>query len=380
MLNDYFSSTTQFKIHDHGDWFYSQKLSSSFYDRSQTYFEITGYDNDGLKNQIISVSHNQPFLYGHFVGSIYRQKNTDGRTNYQLTYQQPINISGLERATLSLSFFHAEESVWQLRFTYGATVSNDLDYRLSASLDRNGHKSQHTFRHQNITDFGSVNSEAYALLNRENHGGYGVKTQFNSNSWGMFDIQAGQTQNHSDPFVNTQLKTSFMINGDGLKMTGSNPFKTGFVIDLSNHKGKYELLLNDRRYTLKGEQKHFIKANPYTSYSATLSNSHSPEIYVVDKTLKRKLRNGELSELKWQIEEVAYLAGQITINNKPISNKLVKTSISQGYTDSNGYVAIEIPKDMKTISIENITCELTHINNNLLTVGETSCKLTNRTN
>jgi hypothetical protein len=111
-----------------------------------------------------------------------------------------------------------------------------------------------------------------------------------------------------------------------------------------------------------------------------LSNSHSPEIYVVDKTIKRKLRNGELSELKWQIEEVAYLAGQITINNKPISNKLVKTSISQGYTDSNGYVAIEIPKDMKTISIENITCELTHINNNLLTVGETSCKLTNRTN
>lgn len=369
-----FNSRTQMKIKEEGNWWYYQRFDATT-SENQTYFELRGGREDGEQNHTMSLTHSQPILSGQLSTSVYSHSDSERDTNYRVTYSQSIPLfnSGVARGSLSLDI--ADDVTWRLRFNYGAKVLDAFDYRLNAYASELAKGSQHTLSHSQLTSRGSLNLHGYKVINNEHNGGYGVQGKISNSQWGSFDIQAGQVQKGSEAHVNTQFKTSLIANSTGIRFTGEEPIQTGFLIDLKDQEGAFSLSLNEQRQKLQGGKQYVVAASPYVPYQARLTNEKNAGILVVDDLKEKTLTHGEIHHLDWEVATVKYLVGRILVDGVPQTNQFIKTSVSQGYTDENGYLSIEVPSTLNEISFQNTTCQLTPYNDNLLTIGETSCKL-----
>lgn len=369
-----FNSRTQIQMREQGDFWYYQRFDATT-DLNQTYFELRGTSEDGEDSHTMALTHSQPFISGQLSTSVYSRSNSDRKASYRITYSKniPLFNSGFARGSFSLDI--AEEAVWRLQFNLGKKVANAFDYRLSAYATEKTKGSQHSLSHSQLTERGSIGFHSYKILNNDNSGGYGLQGKISDSEFGSFDIQSGQISKGADTYVNTQFKTSFIASKSGVQFTGEKSVKTGFLIDLRDEEGTYAFYLNGRKRTFQGGKQYVISALPNVHYEARLTNDKTAGVMVVDGAKEKTLTPGEIHNLNWDIATVKYLVGRILINGKPQGNQLVKTAVSQAYTDENGYLSIEVPSTLNEISFSNITCQLTPYNNNLLTIGETSCKL-----
>jgi hypothetical protein len=369
-----FNSRTQMQIKEQGDYWYYQRFDATT-DRNQTYFELRGDKSGDEHFHTMSLTHSQPFISGQLSASVYSRSDAKRKTSYRVTYAKniPLFDSGFARGSLSLDI--ADEVVWRLQFNFGKKIANAVDYRLSSYLTEDLKGSQHSLSHSRLTERGSLGFQGYKILNSNDTGGYGIQGKISDSEFGSLDVQSGQIKTGSDVYVNTQFKTSFITSESGVRFTGDAPIKTGFLVDLRDESGTYSFYLNGRKRVFQGGKQYVIAATPYIRYEARLENSKTAGVLVVDGMKEKTLNPGEIHNLDWEVATVKYLVGRILINGEPQANQFVKTAISQGYTDENGYLSIEVPSTLNEISFSNITCQLTPYNTNLLTIGETSCKL-----
>lgn len=369
-----FNSRTQMKIKEEGDWWYYQRFDATT-DLNQTYFELRGLREEGVHSHTLSLTHSQPFFEGQLSTSVYSRSSSERDANYRVTYSQSIPLFNSSFARGSLSLDISDDIVWRLQFNYGAHISNSFDYRLNAYASELAKGSQHTLSHSQQTQRGALNFQGYKVFNDGHNGGYGVQGKITDSQWGSFDIQTGQVQKGSEAYVNTQFKTSLLASKSGIRFTGEEPIKTGFLIDLKDSKGTFSFSLNEQKRRIQGGKQYIIAASPYVRYQARLTNDQTAGVIVVDNLKEKTLTDGEIHHLDWDVATVKYLVGRIMLNGLPQANQFIKTPVSQGFTDDNGFLSIEVPSTLDEISFSNITCQLTPYNNNLLTIGETSCKL-----
>jgi len=369
-----FNSQTQLQLREHGDLWYYQRLDATK-GENQTYLELRGENEFGFRNNTMSLTHTRPFVSGQLSTSVYSRSSSDRKASYRVTYSKniPLFNAGFARGSFSLDI--ADEVVWRLQFNLGKKIANAFDYRLNAYATENIKGSQHSVSHSHLTERGFIDLQGYKILNSNNSGGYGIQGKISDSEFGSFDIQSGKISKDSDTYVNTRFKTSFIASKSGFKFTGEKQIKTGFLIDLRDQTGTYAFYLNGRKRTFEGGKQYTIAASPNIHYEARLTNDKTAGVMVVGGVKEKTLSPGEIHNLDWEVATVKYLVGRILINGEPQANQFVKTDISQAYTDENGYLSIEVPSTLNEISFSNITCRLTPYNNNLLTIGETSCKL-----
>ena len=370
----HFNSRTQMQIMEQGDFWYYQRFDATA-DLNQTYFELRGVKDNGINHHTMSLTHTQPFMSGQLSASLYSISNTERKASYRITYSKniPLFDAGFARGSFSLDV--ADDVVWRLQFNFGKKIANAFDYRLSSYLTENIKGSQHSLSNSYLTERGALGFQGYKILNSENSGGYGLQGEVSDSEFGSLNVQTGKIQQGSDAYVNTQFKTSFIASESGVRFTGEEPIKTGFLVDLRDESGTYSFYLNGRKRTFQGGKQYVIAASPYVHYEARLTNSKTAGVLVVDGIKEKTLNPGEIHNLDWEVATVKYLVGRILVNGEPQTNQFIKTAISQAYTDENGYISIEVPSTLNEISFSNISCQLTPYNNNLLTIGETSCKL-----
>lgn len=369
-----FNSRTQIQIREKGDFWYYQRFDATT-DLNQTYFELRGASEQGENSHTMALTHTRPFISGQISASVYSSSNSERKASYRLTYAKNIPLFGAGFARGSFSLDVAEEAIWRLQFNFGKKIINEFDYRLNAYATEKKKGSQHSLSHSQLTSRGTLGFQGYKVLNSDNSGGYGLQGKISDSEFGSFDIQTGQIRKGADSYINTQFKTSFIASNSGVQFTGEKSVKTGFLVDLRDKDGVYSFYLNGRKREFNGGKQYVIPALPNVRYEARLTNDKTAGVMVVDGAKEKTLNPGEIHNLNWNIATIKYLVGRVLVNGKPQVNQLVKTAVSHAYTDENGYLSIEVPSTVNEISFSNITCQLTPYNNNLLTIGETSCKL-----
>lgn len=375
--NSDFYVLSKAKLVSGGDWLVSNRFNVN-YENSQTYISHTQFKNEYSRDSILSINHNRRLKEGSISFSAYYQDASVYKKSYQISYSRGVQLWELGRGTITSSIKYSGETTWQIGFSFGASSrSNNQNYRMDANTNsEHNYSSQHQFSNRYNYSRGTINSQISKNFNNTGNGGYSVSNRIDDSHYGSVNLQTGQTSPGKDAYLNTEFKGSLLYDGSEIHSTGDNNQTSAILIDLTESpKGMYQLRVDQTAKRIKGGELHIIPVSSGRKHSISLSNINTEGVAVTGNTENIKLRSGEIFRPKWSISKTSYIIGSITIDGKPLSNTFIKTAISEGFTDDYGFIAIEAPENSRVLKIEGGECILTP-EQNLLTIGENSCKST----
>jgi len=359
-------------------WQFAQRFNVD-HGNAQTYLDYFALGADEFKTRTVTLTHQHQVSSGNLYGSVYYNSSLRHRTSYQLMYSTAFNIGSLDNLMLTTSVNFGDEVVWGLRLTYGEKFDSlNMRYRLSSYLDNQRNDAQqHTLDHSYRYASGLVQSKLHGMLTSYDNNSYFAQSNINDSRYGQYGAQISMIEGVDNPYVTTSVRTSALIDRTGVTFTGTKPVSTGLIIDLSDApSGDYKLTVNRQRHRLAGGRRHIIPLPPDADYRVALSSSNSKGVAVLGGTQHIHLRQGDVFRPDWQISPVTYVVGRVTVDGKPVSNTLVKTGVAEAYTDERGFIAVEALVGEGVIRAGDVTCTLLSVNN-LLTIGEHTCKFTN---
>lgn len=361
--------------------------------RKNNYEEPALINKENNQNFIINNNERLNFNFNHNLKKYgnysigYSMFENDIQTNSQkkgegfyIRYSKNLNHNK-GRSNISLAFNKEEDNDYiTLRYNYyfrnnknnhniryGYTDNREEKNEIYYSLDRQ------TF---SDTISSSYNFNVFTDTDSEN---YNIAAQQSNKKIGnySFNINKNSNNNGLNTTLNFENTTTYTKDG-GLSFGLNNGVNNGVVIDLRKYKDFNKNVLikvNGIDYSkVQTGEAIFIPLEEYKEYYISTEIENSIEYKTKSENYKLVLYKNNIEHYKPEIFKIKLYLSQFTHNNKPLKNKIIKTSIGSFLTDKFGYSQIEINSNNPKVNIENYHCNINLDSTNLfIQTNNTKC-------
>ena len=314
---------------------------------------------DGLPEKIKRATTSYAYSsssWGSF--NVSAQYNFINKANYlSLSHAIPILSHKKHNVMLTTTLRKGNEVFWGVNISYRLNPQNS-DYAMSSALEL-GEESQfrQAFYQQKRWQEWGVSSQAGIVSAERATSGF-IHSNISNNNYGhgSFGLTHIDNNQNDATYINANASVKFSGDMKGAYVVGRQKAETGMILDLSNEApdSKYELNVNNRKSVYRGAESHFIPLSPHVDYTASLINKSSAKQRVENKTHRVHLHRYNVYVPKWETTEVELLFGRLFVDGKLTTDAQVNSSVSQGFSDGNGFFLIEI--EGATLSINGKSC------------------------
>lgn len=329
-----------------------------------------------LKQDKINFSyHYNVYEYGNIsLNYNYTNKsNFPKEQNYYINYNKNLLSGKYGNLNFNLSFGKiSNENSFLVGLKYNLqNKNNNYGYYFNA-----GDYSKNTIYYQTNSE-NTTTSAQYDIMKNQKilslNNNYNYKDIFNSNIYYM--------NNNSKDSIYGDLETSIVYNEDSLNITKKTEYNSGikvYVVEEENNpkNSLYDVFVNYQYYkTIKSNENEYLSLKPYEEYVIEVFPSNK-NMYskIKSKTTKIILYPNNVQTLKWESQKYKIIfAKLIDKDNEAIRNKEIKTDIGTYFTDSDGFIQMEVDDSFDEKGFCTIEDEAEFKSNNILYYNELKC-------
>lgn len=293
---------------------------------------------------------------------------SNGIKSYNASHSYNLFQSRVHSLDIKTSADKRAEWIFGLSLSYRLSPSSmPFNYYGSAGIDTISSHYQHDLRHQYANNNQNISSSIMAS-NRNELSSQSISSSFIDNRYGKASGQIGMSQqlNHKKSYFNGSFNTGLTGSGKEIMLSGNKNIKQGVVIDLVRFPvDKYILMIDDKRYKISGGSKHAIELDPHKQYKISLTNENNPSIVVSDRKKTVYVDFNSTQIINWEFNQVSLLSARALINNNPVKNEKISSTVATSYTDDEGYFTLEILENEKSLKIKNGNCDISLIDEKL---------------
>lgn len=305
--------------------------------------------------------------YGYFYSTI--NKSTNRTTSYQLFHSYNWFIDRKYKLGLVTSLVYANEATFGLEISFGAQKGNTR-YRGSAEYYDQETSYRHSLNYRDSYEGGNYSGQV-SDIRRNGYESQFAQLAINDGRYGSGSVQLGS--NNGSSYLNTSFYSSVSGDLNTLASMGVNNYNQGVLIDLSDApSGDYLVDVNGSMQKVSSGENYFKSLSPHSKYSVKLINETNPQATVEASDKNFYLHKDNLFIPKWNIYKTKLFFGRLLKGDEPIKNKLVKTEVSEAFTDDNGYLAVQMKKNEKVLHVNGMICDLV-IPKNSINSGDVKC-------
>jgi len=306
--------------------------------------------------------------YGSFYSTMYKSTETKN-TSYQFFHTYNWYLNGNQKIGLATSVLYGDEVTFGFELSFSARKK---DFRYMGSVAYNDDISyRQSLFYNDRYDGGSYSGQVSDSRNGDFTNRY-VQASVSDNKYGMGSLQVGQVDN-AGSYVNSSFYTSFSGNEDDFYPVGVSSYSQGVLINLDDApEGDYLLRLNGQMKKMSSGSNYYQELKPHAKYTVELINETNPNAIVESGEKSFYLHRDNLYTPKWDIYKTKLFFGRLLIDGEPVKNKLVKTEVSEAFTDDNGYLAVQVKESEIALKVNGVTCYLVSPKNSINS-GDIQC-------